>query len=67
MDEKLVQFVDHARDKGMDHATIRQLVLSTGWKENGVAEVSCTRELELPIPVPTAVGSTRAGLQLKGQ
>jgi len=33
MDEKLIRFVDHARDKGMDHATIRHLLLSAGWKE----------------------------------
>ena len=56
MDEKLIQFVDHARDKGLDHATIRQLLVSAGWKEKDVAEVFCTRELELPIPEPPRVG-----------
>ncbi|MHC4141071.1 MAG: DUF5671 domain-containing protein [Planctomycetota bacterium] len=60
MDEKLIQFVDHARDKGMDHATIRQLLLAAGWKDKDVAEVFCTRELELPIPEPAGVGSTPA-------
>ncbi len=60
MDEKLIRFVDHARDKGMDHATIRQLLLSAGWREKDVAEVFCTRDLELPIPKPTAVGSVAA-------
>lgn len=60
MDEKLIQFVDHARDKGMDHATIRQLLLSAGWKENAVAEVFCTRDLELPIPKPPTPASRPA-------
>lgn len=59
MDEKLIRFVDHARDKGMDHATIRHLLLSAGWKEKDVAEVFRTRDLELPIPEPTGVGSDR--------
>ena len=59
MDEKLIRFVDHARDKGMDHATIRHLLMSTGWKEKNIAEVFCMRDLELPIPEPTGVGTAR--------
>ena len=50
MNESLIQFVDHAREKGMDHATIRQLLVSAGWKDKDVAEVFCSRDLELPIP-----------------
>jgi hypothetical protein len=60
MDEKLIRFVDHARDKGLDHATIRQLLLPAGWKEKDIAEVFCTRDLELSIPEPAGVGSSRA-------
>ncbi len=60
MNEELIRFVDHAMDKGMDHATIRQVLLSAGWKEKDVAEVFCTRDLELPIPKPTVVCSVRA-------
>ena len=56
MDEKLIEFVDHARDKGMDHSTIRQLLLSGGWKEKDIAEVFCIRDLELPIPEPAELG-----------
>jgi hypothetical protein len=59
MDEKLIQFVDHARDKGMEYATIRHVLLSAGWKEKDIGEVVCTRDLELPIPEPTGVGSAR--------
>lgn len=67
MDEELIRFVDHASDKGMDHATIRQLLLSAGWRDKDIAEVFCTRDLELPIPKPTAgvaprvQGKRRAG------
>ena len=60
MDETLLRFVDHAREKGMDHATIRQLLVSAGWKDRDVAEVFCARDLELPIPRPAAVASVRA-------
>ncbi len=60
LDEALIRFVAHARDKGMDHATIRQLLLSAGWKEKDIAEVFCTRDLELPIPVPTGFDADRA-------
>ena len=56
MDEKLVQFVDHARDKGLDYATIRQLLVSSGWKDREIAEVFSARDLEVPIPKPTRVG-----------
>ena len=59
MDEELIRFVDHARDKGMDHATIRQLLLSAGWKEKDIAEVFCTRDLELPIPKPIVASAAR--------
>lgn len=58
MDEQLIRFVDHARDKGMDHATIRQLLLSAGWREKDVADVFCTRDLELPIPEPAGAATT---------
>ena len=59
MDEQLIRFVEHARDKGMDHATIRQLLLSAGWKDRDIADVFCTRDLELPIPKPAAVSAVR--------
>ena len=60
MDEKLIQFVGHARDKGMDHATIRQLLLSAGWKDKDIAAVFCQRDLELPIPQPAENGLAHA-------
>jgi hypothetical protein len=59
MNEKLSQFVDHSRDKGLDYATIRHVLLSAGWREKDIAEVFCARDLELPIPEPTGVGTAR--------
>ena len=59
MDEKLIQFVDHATAKGMDYATIRQLLLSAGWNDQDVAEVFTARDLELPIPKPAVVRPAR--------
>ena len=44
----------------MDHATIRQLLVSAGWRERDVAEVFCTRDLDLPIPTPTTASPVRA-------
>jgi hypothetical protein len=60
MNEELIRFVDHARTKGLDHAAIRHLLVSAGWKDKDIAEVFCTRELELPIPRPVAATSARA-------
>jgi hypothetical protein len=59
MNERLRQFVDHSRDKGLDHATIRHVLLSAGWREKDIAEAFCARDLELPIPEPTGVGTAR--------
>ena len=59
MDEELRQFVDHSRNRGLDHATIRHLLLSAGWREKDIAEAFCARDLELPIPEPTGAGTAR--------
>ena len=58
MNEQLSQFVDHAREKGLDYATIRQLLLSAGWKDRDIGEVLCARDLELPIPNPSGAVAT---------
>ncbi len=63
LDPQLIQFVDHARVKGMDHATIRQLLLSAGWKEQLIAEAFCARDLQMAIPTPAGLGPARAGGQ----
>jgi hypothetical protein len=55
----IVEFIDHARSKGMDHATIRMLLLSTGWKEKDIARAMTEHGLEMAIPAPPDVGGAR--------
>lgn len=59
MDEKLKRFVDHAREKGLDATAIFLLLRSAGWKEKQIAEAVAARELALPIPERTGIGSAR--------
>jgi Domain of unknown function (DUF5671) len=59
MNEKLSRFIDQARQKGMDHATIFLLLRSSGWKEREIAETITARELAMPIPQRAALGSAR--------
>lgn len=55
----LQQFIEHARFKGMDHQTIRMLLLSSGWKEKDVVEALTEATLDLPIPAPEDRGGAR--------
>jgi len=55
----LEDFITHARKKGMDHATIRMLLLSSGWKERDIAQALSAEGLDMPVPVPTDGGSAR--------
>jgi len=59
MHENLLRFIEHARQKGMDHATIFLLLRSSGWKEKEIAEAFAARELTIPIPERAGVGSAR--------
>lgn len=59
MNTDLSAFIEHARQKGMDHATIRMLLLSAGWKEKDVVEALAKTSLELPIPQPPDRGGAR--------
>ncbi|MEW5983154.1 MAG: DUF5671 domain-containing protein [Acidobacteriota bacterium] len=58
-DRPIVEFIDHARSKGMDHTTIRMLLLSAGWKEKDIARAMTEHGLEMPIPAPPDVGGAR--------
>lgn len=58
-DRPIVEFIDHARSKGMDHATIRMLLLSAGWKEKDIARAMTEHGLEMAIPAPPDVGGAR--------
>ncbi|MEX2186102.1 MAG: DUF5671 domain-containing protein [Pirellulales bacterium] len=55
----LNEFIQHARDKGMDHATIRTILLSAGWKEKDVAEAITAQTLDMPVPMPPDLGGAR--------
>ncbi len=57
--DQLAAFIDHARSKGMDHATIRMLLLSAGWKERDIAQALTAQALEIPVPTPPDVGGAR--------
>lgn len=62
-DTKLVEFISHARQKGMDHNTIRVLLLSAGWKEREIARGLASQGLDLPVPEPPAAGGAREAFQ----
>lgn len=59
MTNELQKFIAHARSKGMDHATIRMLLLSAGWKERDVAQALSAEGLDMPVPVPSDAGGAR--------
>lgn len=56
---QLKEFIAHARKKGMDHSTIRMLLLSSGWKEKDIAEAMTEETLEMAIPLPPDAGGAR--------
>jgi hypothetical protein len=59
MQPGLIDFVHHARHKGMDHGTIRVLLSSAGWKEKEVAQAFANEGLDLPVPVHAGGSSAR--------
>ncbi len=59
MNNSLKQFIAHARSKGMDHQTIRMLLLSSGWKEKDIVEALTEATLDMPVPAPEDRGGAR--------
>jgi hypothetical protein len=59
MEQPLGPFIDHARAKGLDHATIRMLLLSAGWREKDIARALVEHSLDMPVPTPPDVGGAR--------
>jgi hypothetical protein len=57
--DPLAAFIEHARGKGMDHATIRMLLLSAGWKERDIARGLTAQALDIEVPAPPDQGSAR--------
>jgi uncharacterized protein DUF5671 len=58
-DPSIVQFIEHARSKDMDHATIRMLLLSAGWKEKDISRALVEQSLDMPVPSPPDIGGAR--------
>ncbi|MEQ1827351.1 MAG: DUF5671 domain-containing protein [Pirellula sp.] len=63
MSQSLLDFIKHARQKGMDHATIRVLLMSAGWRERDIANEFAQEGLDLPVPVPPATGGAKEAFQ----
>src|SRR3989344_7569187 len=59
MNTDLASFIEHARKKGMDRATIRVLLLSAGWKEKDIAEAMTKEALDMQVPMPPDTGGAR--------
>ncbi len=59
MQNHLNDFIAHARKKGMDHSTIRMLLLSSGWKEKEIAQALSAEGLDMQVPTPPDVGGAR--------
>jgi len=59
MSRELSHFIGHARERGLDHGTIRMLLVSSGWREKDVIEALANTSLELPIPAPPDRGGAR--------
>ena len=59
MSTDLSTFIEHARQTGMDHGTMRVVLLSAGWKEKDVVEALAKTSLEMPVPAPPDRGGAR--------
>ncbi len=57
--DPLEQFVAHARSRGMDHQTIRMLLLSAGWRDKDVLEAVSAEGLGMPVPAAPDRGGAR--------
>lgn len=56
-------FIHHARQRGMDHATIRVLLLSAGWREKDISRGLAEEGLDMPVPEPPGEGGAREAFQ----
>jgi hypothetical protein len=63
MESNLLDFIHHARQKGMDHATIRVLLLSAGWREKDIAKGLAEEGLDLAVPEPPGMGGAKEAFQ----
>ena len=59
MNQVINEFVRHARQKGLDHAIIRHLLLAAGWKDKEIAQAIVSEGLDIPVPEPRGSGNAR--------
>jgi hypothetical protein len=59
MKDELGPFISHAREQGVDHSTIRLLLLSAGWKDRDISEAVAAQALGMPVPRPPDRGGAR--------
>jgi len=59
MDPKLDLFIRHARERGLDYATIRSLLIDAGWKDKQVGQALAEQMLDVPVPRPPGGGSAK--------
>lgn len=59
MDERLDTFLDHAREKGLDFETVRELLRARGWKDKDIAEAYAEKSLDMPVPAPKGSSTAR--------
>jgi len=59
MDSELSRFIQHARERGLDYATIRALLLDAGWKDKQVGAALVGEALDMPMPQPGGGGSAK--------
>ena len=58
-DEIVVDFIQNAREHGIDHATIRHMLMSRGWKNREICQQIADVELGQPIPASHGHGGPR--------
>jgi len=63
MTSALLDFIRHARQRGMDHATIRILLLSAGWREKDVSKGLAEEGLGIPVPEAPGAGGAKEAFQ----
>jgi hypothetical protein len=59
MDPNLSTFIQHARERGLDYATIRSLLIDAGWKDKVVGRALAEQMLDVPVPRPAGGGSAK--------
>jgi hypothetical protein len=59
MADSLRMFIRHARDKGLDHGTIHNLLAAAGWKDREIASAIAGESLDLPVPKPAGSVNVR--------